>query len=339
MKQNVQVISRKLSASFSVLGIAAIAAYVMAMVPPLSTGGSSWLWQVAQAPAQMFVAVTPAERSGMLLVAPPSRAQLQNQFEALEYSLTSVRAGAAVPRLYLRALPSDLEQDTSPAERKLTFLRTMLPLVLSENDKILADRHRLQRLSQKLRTKVLLGASDYDWVLRIAAEYGMPNFNPYSTRSADWKLLLGRVDAVPPSLALAQAAVESGWGTSRFAQHGNAVFGQWAWGEDDGIAPREREADAQHTVRSFTRLSDSVHAYLRNLNTHGHYNKLRDRRAEVRKAGKTPGGFDLARFVDRYSIGGKKYVADLREVMEINTLRPLDSAKLRPASEFKLSSL
>lgn len=339
MKQNMQVISRKISASFPVLGIAAIAAYVMTVVPPVSAGGSSWLWQVAQAPEQMFVAVTPAERSGMLLVAPPSRAQLLSQFEALEYSLTSIRAGAAVPRLYLRALPSDLEQDTSPAERKLTFLRTMLPLILSENEKILADRHRLQRLSQKVRTKVLLGAGDYDWVLRIAAEYKLPNFNPYSTRPADWKSLLSRVDAVPPSLALAQAAVESGWGTSRFAQHGNAVFGQWAWGEDDGMAPRQREADAEHTVRSFNRLSDSVHAYLRNLNTHGHYEKLRDHRAQLRQAGKTPGGFELARFVDRYSVGGKKYVADLREVIKINTLKPLDGARLRPASEFKLSSL
>lgn len=259
--------------------------------------------------------------------APAGYVQLQHQFAALDYSLASVRAGAAVPRLFLRELPPDISGEISSIERKLTFLRAMLPLILSENEKILADRRRLQKLAQRQRIKGQLGAADYDWVIRIAERYGLPDFNP---PGGEWKQLLARVDVVPVSLALAQAAVESGWGTSRFARQGNAMFGQQTWKAGAGMAPLQRNSGAGHQVRSFNRLSESVQAYLRNLNTHGHYDRLRARRAELRQAGKTQEGFELARYLDRYSSSGEKYVSDLRQVMRNNALGQLDDARLRP---------
>lgn len=288
---------------------------------------------------QLLPQAETARRNVALVLAPASRAQLHSQFEALDYSLASVRAGAAVPRLYVRTLPSDLEAAMSPADRKLTFLRAMLPLILSENEKILADRRQLQKLSQKARANGLLSAKDYDWALRLAADYNMADFNPYSADWGDWKHLLRRVDAVPASLALAQAAVESGWGTSRFAQTGNALFGQWTWDAGAGMTPLKRKSNSGHAVRSFSRLSESVHAYLRNLNSHAYYDRLRARRAELRQAGLTPSGFELAHFVDRYASSGKQYVADLREVIKTNALKPLDSARLRPATMLHLPLL
>lgn len=262
---------------------------------------------------------------------------LQSQFDALGYSLASVRAGDDVPRLYLAALPHDLDSAGGSNARKLSFLRVMLPLVLAENEKILAGRHRLQQLLQRVRSGGLLSAGDSAWVVQIAGDYGMANFNP---DSGSWKELLRRVDAVPVSLALSQAIVESGWGTSRFARHGNAVFGQLSWDAAGGMATTGRQPSGmRHKVRTFAGLPQSVQAYLRNLNTHKYYDGFRRRRAEVHTQAKKADSLDLARYLERYSVDGKKYVADVRQVIRTNELRQLDEARLRPPGLSLLPSL
>lgn len=283
-------------------------------------------------PAPKASAVSVPAHSGRL-----DRKQLQVRFDALDYSLASVRAGSDVPRLYMSVLPHDLDRAGSSGARKLSFLRVMLPLVLAENEKILADRHRLQQLAQRVRGGGVLSAADSAWAVQVADDYGIADFNP---DSSSWKALLRRVDAVPVSLALAQAIVESGWGTSRFAQLGNAVFGQLTWDAGNGMATaRRQKSGTLHKVRSFAGLSQSVHAYLRNLNTHKHYDGFRQRRAEVRAQAGKPDSMDLAHYLERYSVNGKKYVTDVRQVIRVNALWQLDEARLRPPSHPRLPSL
>jgi uncharacterized FlgJ-related protein len=136
-----------------------------------------------------------------------------------------------------------------------------------------------------------------------------------------------RVDIIPPSLALAQAAEESGWGTSRFADVGNALFGQWTWSE--GIAPLEqREGKGDYRIAKFDSPLDSVRAYMLNLNTHAAYRSLRERRREMRVRGDQLSGWELAETLTSYSERGAAYVETLHTIMRVNRLAATDSAYL-----------
>ena len=140
--------------------------------------------------------------------------------------------------------------------------------------------------------------------------------------------LMLRVDAVPVSLALAQCAEESGWGTSRFAAEGNALFGQWSWG-GEGIKPlQQREGMGDYRIAAFETPLHSVMAYMKNLNTHNAYAGLRVRRAELRAKGERMSGFELAKTLDKYSERGAAYVESLHGIMRVNQLDPADDAFL-----------
>lgn len=338
----------------SLLGVAVAAAYVMAMlatVPSLGklaqlnspsklaadTSGPSWWDTLAQGSDQIFASVMP--RDGVLMVAPRDRQQLQSHFAALDYALpvagASADARSAVPRLYLRSFPHDIDGAQSTLEHKRDFLRVMLPLVLAGNEKIMADRNRAQKFAQQVQSGGNLYAVNKAWLINLAAEYGLADFDP---SNGEWEELLRRVDAVPPSLALAQAALESGWGTSRYAQQGNAVFGQMSWKSGSGIIPTDRHPDAAHEVRRFAQLSESVGAYLHNLNTNRHYAKFRIRRADIQASGQTPSGMELAKYLDRYSEEGRKYIDEVRGIIETNLLLEMDTARLRPAIVAGLAS-
>ncbi len=135
--------------------------------------------------------------------------------------------------------------------------------------------------------------------------------------------MLRRVDGVPPSLVLAQAAEESGWGTSRFVREGNALFGQWTWTDDHrGIVPAEREEGESHRIRAFSSVKGAIQAYVRNLNTHPAYDRFRLQRALGAS------GYDLTATLDKYSERGLKYVETLRTIMQSNRLIALDQARL-----------
>jgi len=249
---------------------------------------------------------------------------LDATFSRLGYDLDRIRLGdQSVPRLYLASLPRDLSDLIDIKQRKSLFFRTVLPLILSTNERILKDRNRLWTLRAEKRLGQLPSATDRLWLAVMADRYGVDR--------DDLEGLLARVDIIPPSLALAQGAEESGWGTSRFAREGNAIFGQWTF-DASGVVPSRREDGKTHRVKAFKQLSDSVAAYALNLNTHRAYRKFRKIRSGLRRKGTAVEGLRLLQGLDRYSERGTKYIKTIRTIIVANDLRRLDEARLGNAS-------
>lgn len=243
-------------------------------------------------------------------------------FSTMRYDFDSVlNQGEPVPRVFLASLPQDLVNVREIKDRKAIFFQTVLPLILQVNEEILADRKRLWSLRYRSRMGETLSAQDRLWLAMMAERY--------ETSRGDIGALLRRVDVIPPSLALAQAAEESGWGTSRFSREGNAIFGEWTFSEDRSLTPKDRKNGKLHRIRSFPSLLDSVRAYARNLNTHRAYRELRLFRASLRRHGAPLDGGVLARHLTSYSERGEKYVDTLQIIMDSNELRQLDDARLR----------
>lgn len=213
------------------------------------------------------------------------------------------------------------------------FLATVLPVALYVNEK-LAEQRRILIWLDACRAKGKVPDAQTEAWLRAMAEL-------YDT---DPKIsaLLARVDTVPPSLMLAQAAAESGWGTSRFAQQGNALFGEYTWGEANGMQPADTDGKVRIRVRRFDDIVDSVVSYARNLNTHPAYAGFRDARARARAGGVPLDSLELAGEFVRYSIRREAYVEDLRAIIRTNKLDDFDRARLDdaprwvPAMEYAL---
>ncbi|MEO5375685.1 MAG: glucosaminidase domain-containing protein [Alphaproteobacteria bacterium] len=250
----------------------------------------------------------------------PSARTMHSAFERVDYSLEAVARGETeVPRIELSAVPHDLQRIASTEDRKSVFLRMLLPLVLKANEEIRADRRRLRTLQRQMARHEPLSRSDSEWLADLAERYRL---DP----AVSFGRLLKRVDVVPPSLALAQAALESGWGTSRFARRGNALFGQWT--SDTGMVPRERDDDKSHHVKTFATPLHAVEGYIHNLNTHNAYDEFRDERARQRTRGAEPDGRTLAGTLDGYAAKGPEYVEAVRRLMRHNDLESLDEARL-----------
>lgn len=269
------------------------------------------------------------ERAGMGMRKPKSLLAfstpmvLDQHFDRIGYSLDAIRKGhMPVPRIFLTRVPEGLADVKQPAQRKEVFLRVMLPLILEANERVQRQRAQLLVIDAKLTAGEHLTAEQRKRLHAIAGEY--------ETNPDRIDLLLRRVDAVPPSLALAQAAIESGWGTSRFILEGNAVFGQWTW-DGDGLVPGDRADGKSHKIKSFEQLSDSVRAYVHNLNTHAAYRAFRSKRLMLRAEGKRLTGMALASTLGAYSELRGRYIHLLRSIITANDLQPLDSARLRDA--------
>lgn len=249
---------------------------------------------------------------------------LEQLFADHDYSFAELGADGApgVPRLAVSALPRDMAQLDDVEARKALFLRTLLPLVLQANRELRRARGKvIAALDAQAQGR--LGATDALWLESVAHWYGAEPGN-----AAD---LLSRIDAVPPSLALAQAAQESGWGTSRFALRANALFGQRSWGDAAvGLAPSEAGRD-DFKVRAFPDLMSAVRSYLHNLNSHPAYQELRDRRARARALGVPLHALELVRGLGSYSEEGAGYVAALSELIRSNRLQGFDDLRLRDA--------
>lgn len=265
-------------------------------------------------------AVTMAEFSTAPLAAPAGR----DSFDARHYTASrAAKEGTAVPRVFAAAMPGDLA-DASPAERKQRFLSLVLPLVLAVNEEIAGDRAQLLALKVHLDTGARPNGEQADWLTALARHYEVPLTTDWE---ADIEDLLHRVDQVPPSLALAQAALESGWGTSRFALEGNALFGERTWGEG-GLVEIGADEGTRHRARSFDRLLDGVTAYMQNLNSHPAYAEFRQARAEMRAAGEPPTGIELIGHLTRYSERGNAYTRAVRDLIKANRLGSFDAAIL-----------
>ena len=267
--------------------------------------------------------------------AQPTVAAMTARFDLAGYDLAAVRdAIAPVPRVYLEALPPDLSALESVAAKKRLFVQAVLPIILKVNEEITAARWRAQRLAGKIMWADAVIPADRRWLKEMAEQYGTVPF--------DIPSLLHRMDIVPPSLGLAQAALESGWGTSRFAREGNALFGQYTYKSLAGMVPERRDDDRRHRVRRHDTLLAAVQSYMHNLNTHVAYEDFRERRARLRSAGQLIGGHDLAGRLEAYSERRAAYVEDIRRVIRQNRLDDFDrawlnnrqwTAVIRPSSE------
>jgi len=247
---------------------------------------------------------------------------LSDAFNSLGYDLKTVISGEGeVPRLFLASLPEDVGKIRQAEERKALFFRTVLPLMLQVNEEILADRRRLWDLRYRVRTGLRLAVADRLWLIVMSERCGVDE--------GDIDALLRRVDIVPVSLALAQGAEESGWGTSRFAQEGNAIFGQQTFAGDGNLVPRRRADGKFHRVRAFETLIDGARAYAKNLNTHPAYRGFRKLRAGMRRTGQPVEGAELARTLLSYSERGQAYVETILSIIAANRLGTLDDARLR----------
>ena len=238
-----------------------------------------------------------------------------NIFENLKYDLKGIRLGQAVKPVYLSKLPKDLKKIKSTQKKKDTFIKIVMPLILDENSKIEQDRKKLFKILGKPSNT----RGETVWLKR--------RFKDYQIEKEDIAELKLRMDIIPTSLAIAQAAKESGWGTSRFALEGNAMFGQWTWGKD-GIVPKEKETNQEHKILKFPMLRSSVKAYMFNLNTHRGYKDFRDARAELRKNNKTISGLDLVNYLQNYAQTGSEYTKVLEKIINQNQLTDFDKSIL-----------
>ena len=250
---------------------------------------------------------------------------IKQLFEDTDYKLDDVRKKKLVKPIALTLLPAEIKMIENVKKRKEFFIQIVLPLILEENKNIKLDRKRLFSVINKNNNS----SSEKKWLEKKYKQYGIP--------SKDLSILKRRMDIVPVSLALAQAAKETGWGTSRFAQQGNALFGQWTW-SGEGLKPKDAEKSEGHKVMKFNVLQASVRAYQRNINTHSSYEEFRLARAKLRDLGEPLDSMILSAYLHKYAETGNEYVKVLQKIIQQNNLKDFDDAKLLPSS-IELESL
>ena len=236
-------------------------------------------------------------------------------FKDVDYDLRSVRNDKLVKPIYFTQFPRDLDNLQSVQLKKETFIKIVLPLIVAENEKILDDRERLKVLMDKKFTT----DTEKQWLRQKLLEY--------KVKRSDLNELMLKMDIIPVSIALAQAAKESGWGTSRFALEGNAIFGQWTW-DGQGIAPLKRDGDKNHKILKFPILRASVKAYKNNLNTHKSYSKFREKRRQLRDKNKKITGLSLTETLKNYAQTGSEYTKILNKIITQNRLSDFEPVKL-----------
>ena len=241
-------------------------------------------------------------------------------FKEVKYDLEEVRDTKLVKPVDIGLLPNEIKNIGNSKKRKEMFIKIVLPLIVKENNKIRIDRKRLFTiLSKNSNTNI-----EKKWLEKKYKQYGV--------RLNDLSTLKIRMDEIPVSLAIAQAAKETGWGTSRFALKGNALFGQWTW-SGEGLRPKNAEKGEEHRVMKFHSLQLSVRAYLRNLNTHSSYRDLRKARTELRNKNKSLDSIVLSNHLDKYAETGIEYIKVLQKIIKQNSLKDFDEARLLPSSK------
>ena len=236
-------------------------------------------------------------------------------FKDVDYDLRTVRNEKLVKPIYFTQFPRDLDNLANVQLKKETFIKIVLPLIVAENEKILDDREKLKTLIEKKFTT----DTEKQWLRQKLLEY--------KVKKSDLNELIFRMDMIPVSIALAQAAKESGWGTSRFALEGNAIFGQWTW-DGQGIAPLKRDGDKNHKILKFPILRASVKAYKNNLNTHKSYSKFREKRSQLRKKSKSITGLALTDTLKNYAQTGSEYTKILNQIITQNRLSDFEPVRL-----------
>ena len=237
-------------------------------------------------------------------------------FEEENYNLKDIRQGKAVDPVFLSKLPTGIANIDNIGDRKKLFIKVILPLVIYENNKILEDRNYLNQISREKS----LSEKETAWLDKKLKEY--------KVKAVDIEELKKRMDVIPPSLAIAQAAYETGWGTSRFAMEGNSLYGARTWKKGKGIVPNDRGEEQKFEVLSFKIIRASISSYKKNLNTHQSYNEFRKVRAIQRKEKNRVFGLELSQYLNKYSEIGDVYVQRLKKIIEQNSLTDFDESVL-----------
>jgi len=237
-------------------------------------------------------------------------------FEEENYNLKDIRQGKAVDPVFLSKLPTGIANIDNIGDRKKLFIKVILPLVIYENNKILEDRNYLNQISSEKS----LSEQETVWLNKKLKEY--------KVKAGDIEELKKRMDVIPPSLAIAQAAYETGWGTSRFAMEGNSLYGARTWKKGKGIVPNDRGEEQKFEVLSFKIIRASISSYKKNLNTHQSYNEFRKARAIQRKEKNRVFGLELSQYLNKYSEIGDVYVQRLKKIIEQNSLTDFDESVL-----------
>ena len=244
---------------------------------------------------------------------------IEQIFKDTNYNISDVRKNKLVKPVSLSLLPNEMKKIESTQKRKNLFIQIILPLILTESNQIKADRKKLFDILNKNNNSEV----EKKWLKKKFKQYGVKN--------NDLPVLKIRMDEVPTSLAIAQAAKETGWGTSRFALEGNALFGQWTY-SDNGIKPLNTDSEETHKVMKFKILKASIRAYYRNLNTHSSYKGFRKIRAELRDDEEKLDSLILVNYLDKYAATGTEYTKVLKQIISQNSLKDFDDVKLLPTS-------
>ena len=246
-------------------------------------------------------------------------ATVLNLFKDVNYDLNTVRYEKKVLPIYFTQFPKDLDEIQSVKLKKETFIKIVLPLIVAENEKILDDRYKLNKVTARKNTT----DEEKQWLRQKFLEYRVKKGNVEELKT--------KMDIIPASIALAQAAKESGWGTSRFALEGNAIFGQWTW-NGHGIAPLNRDKSKNHKILKFPILRASVKAYKKNLNTHKSYKEFRSMRKDLRDKNKKITGLILTKTLDNYAQTGNEYTKILEQIITQNRLMDFELVRLTNSS-------
>tara|TARA_Y100000590_G_scaffold336365_1_gene383031 strand:- start:1697 stop:2827 length:1131 start_codon:yes stop_codon:yes gene_type:complete len=249
-----------------------------------------------------------------------SASTLEEIYKDNGFNLNEIRNNKIVKPVKIDLLPKEIKKIENTKKRKNLFIQIVLPLILEENTRIKLERKKLFTILNKNNNT----ESEIKWLRSKFKQYGVVN--------RDLTTLKIRMDEIPVSMAIAQAAKETGWGTSRFALEGNALFGQWTF-SGEGIKPKGADVGDTHKVMKFKVLQASVRAYQRNLNTHSSYRQFRKMRAIQRDNTGILNSLDLVNYLDKYAETGKEYTKILKKIIEQNNLTDFDDAKLLPSSQ------
>ena len=253
--------------------------------------------------------------------------QINKKSKVIKWSnqvLRSIENQLPVPRMYFSSIPKNINE-YKIFEKKKVFLSILLPIALRGNELALEERKRL---------KVAFLTNNIYKIEYFAKKYKVKNFtkinfgslNSLQLRNIKKELLI-KVNRVPVSMIIAQAIIESGWGSSRFAQEGNALFGEWTWKSNDGIKPNGN-LDANFAVKSFKNISESLNSYILNLNRHPAYTEMRNYRSMMFKAGKDITGYDTAAYLENYAEIGLAYVEKVNNMIKSNKLYKFENSVL-----------
>lgn len=251
---------------------------------------------------------------------------------AAGFDLQAIRKKQSpVPEIYFASLPRELTRIRDTKVKKEIFFSALLPPILKVNETILADRRKLKKIILKITLGTKVSETDYYWLTRKLRLYKVKvkNIQDFLDRTEQiLGQLLGRMNMIPPELALAQAAQESGWGTSRFAQQGNALYGEWTWDDGCGMVPKQRDKGKTHRMKCFKSIIEAVDSYMLNLNTHRAYTALRQQRAAFRDD-QLINVIPLVETLTNYSEEGPDYVEKIKNIIRVNRLSDFKRARLK----------